>query len=113
MQITINLSQDQILLLATKLGYELQIEDTSQPLDGDSYPLIDNPVTLQQFTETTINETLMQMILDRLRADVRTYLDNEYNKVTEKLAHGRYDNSIMTLGSDALLQVIIGDIVNG
>jgi len=113
MQITIHLDESQISLLAQRMGYKEQIEDTTQPLDGDTYPIIDNPLSLQQFTEEMINQTLMNMILDRLRSEARTFMDNEYNKVTEKLREGGYDQQIMTLTADQLLDVILGDIANG
>lgn len=113
MQITINLPQDQIQLLAMKMGYEYQIEDTTQPMVGDTYPMIDNPVTLQQFTEGMINQTLMKMILDRLRSEIRADLENQYNKVVETLTHGGYDDDIMTKLHSDVLTHIKEDLLNG
>ena len=110
MQITLNMSNEQIQLLAEKLGYKSQVEDTSQELDGDSYPLIDNPVTLQQFAEGLVNNTLTDMVLDRLRSEASDFLTNEYNKLTENIARGDYDADIMSLPADQLLATILSDI---
>jgi hypothetical protein len=110
MQIDITLAQAQIELLAAKMGYAAQIEDTSQPLDGDSYPLIDNPISLQQFTSVVINQTLMDMLMNRLRTEVRSSLDNEYNKVVEKLRNGEYDADIATMSASDLFAKILGDM---
>ena len=111
MQLDINLTDEQVLLLASKLGYKAQIEDTTQGLVGDSYPLIDNPVTLEQFASATITEVLLSQVQDKIRTGIQVVITNIFNQAQEKVARGDYDDALMTLPTEQILALIISELV--
>jgi|GEM_PF-6872004 len=110
MQLDINLPVEQVALLAEKLGYKARIEDITQPLEGDSHPLIDNPVTLEQFTSVAITKVLLDKVQNSLREQIQIVMTNILNQATEKVAKGDYDNDLMTLPTQVVLGKIISEL---
>ena len=59
-ELNIQLSTPIALMLASSKGWTPTLEDTTQELEGDSYPLIPNPVSHEEFLESSSNLLLSQ-----------------------------------------------------
>lgn len=110
MIIDINLTNEQVKLLAKKLGWEEQIEDTSQELEGDSYPLIDNPITAEQFAAEAANFLISEKLNIALRSELINTVKNLHNQVIEQINSGTFDPLIMTMDTQEVLNIIISGL---
>lgn len=111
MQITINLPDEQLKAIALKMGWTEKIEDTTQDMVDDTYPLIDNPVTLQSFTEEAVNAIILDRAQAQLRAGIKATINNLHNQADEKLSRGEYDTDLFGSDTHAVLQKILNDLV--
>lgn len=78
--------------ISTSLGWTPKIEDTTQPLEGDNYPLIDNPITRDMFLGQAIVAEITSSIIRRGRA----YLIQGHNAEIDKITNGDFDSLILT-----------------
>lgn len=108
--IDFGLSETQMAALAIRWGYEMQIEDRSQELVGDNYPLINNPEGVTEWMAPRIAEFVKASVFERLRGDTLTSLDNLHAKARDAVIRGVYDETI--LSGQSPIPLIIEDLTS-
>ncbi|MEM9521547.1 MAG: hypothetical protein AAGA37_19715 [Actinomycetota bacterium] len=111
MQIEIHIPDEQIAVISIKVGWAPMIEDTTQPMVGDSHPMIENPVTAAEFFEGYVNTRIVEMFVDHLRGELKTMLDDQYGRVHHKLVNGGYDVAILTMPHDDVAELIDQELI--
>ena len=78
--------------ISTSLGWTPEIEDTTQPIDGDSYPIIENPVTRDMFLGHAIVAEITSAIIRR----GRDFLIQNHDSEIDKINNGDFDSLILS-----------------
>lgn len=86
-----DLSEDLKNKIALALGWTEKIENTEGELDGDNYPIINNPVTRDVFLSNAISKEIKSTILRRGRKMLIMKSEQEIDKVNA----GNYDHLIL------------------
>lgn len=103
--IDFGLTESQMAALAIRWGYQLQIEDTTQPLEGDSHPLINNPEGVSEWMAPRVAEFVKGAVFERLRSDALVAIDNLHAKARDTIIRGQYDEIILS-GENPIPQII-------
>lgn len=78
--------------ISTSLGWTPEIEDTTQPIEGDSYLLIQNPVSRDMFLGHAIVSEITSAIIRR----GRDLLIQKHDSEIDKINNGDFDSLILS-----------------
>lgn len=67
--------------LAIALGWTPEVEDTSQEIQGDTYPIIENPISRDDFLATAIVQEIMTTIIRRGREKMILSINEQIDKI--------------------------------
>lgn len=101
-QITFEIEDSVAQALAVGRGWKPMVEDVTQPLQGDSYPLRVNEVTYQQYASNVAAEFMTQYVLLEGRKQVLTQFDSIHASVAHKINSGAFDPLILTGDIEAI-----------
>ena len=104
--ITIQLETSIAIALAVSQGWTPTVEDTSQPLDGDDYPQIPNPVTYQDFIAGVAPAYLTEIVKNKGRQNVIDNFKSIYDTVINDVATGKFDAMILSGDIDGIKQTV-------
>lgn len=93
--INIKLDIPLAMMVAMSKGWTPTIEDTSQELVEDSYPMIPNPVTFQMFLSVFIPEFIKEYVLQEGRKKLIDEFTSTSETVFHKVKTGVFDDSIL------------------
>lgn len=102
MQITFDLPNGVAAALAVSQGWTPMIEDTSQPLEGDSYPMVPNPVSMTTFIEHMAPAYLSSIVLNNGRERVMTDFNTIYEGIEHQVKQGAFDAMILAADLDGI-----------
>ena len=104
--ITFQVDEAIALALAVAQGWSPQVEDTSQPLEGDNYPLIPNPVTYQRYVAGIAGKFLTDHVLRAGRQRVINDFQSIFNNVEAQVTSGTFDQLILQGNIDGIRDLV-------
>lgn len=101
-EITFSVDDSVAIALAVSRGWSPTIEDTSQPLEGDTHPLIPNPVSFQQFVSGIATATITEHVLNGGRQALLIEFQSIFNNIEDRLKSGTFDPLILAGDFDGI-----------
>jgi len=102
-----------VSMLAISLGWQPLVEDTDAELDGDNYPLVENPVTLEAFMAQAIPVFIQEQVVNAGRNRVRADFDSIHDGVTHKIKAGEFDALILSGDLDSIKAKVLESVSGG
>lgn len=93
--ITINLKTSVGQMVAISKGWSPKIEDTTQEIVEDNYPLIPNPISYIQFLQELIPQFIEEYVLEEGRKLILNDLISISEAALSKVKTGLFDEMIM------------------
>ena len=97
--------------LAVARGWTPTVDDTSQPLDGDNYPQIPNPVSMPAYLSGVISAYVAEYVLNQGRKNVVTEFQSIFNTVEDQVKTGAFDALILSGNVDGIKQAVLASLV--
>ena len=89
--ITFDIPDPIAVALAFGRGWRPFVEDTSQEMDGDSYPMMPNPVTFEQHASAVAKGFMQEYVLGEARKRARDEFTSIYDAIEDRLKKGHFD----------------------
>lgn len=105
-QITIELTTEVAIALAIAQGWQPVIEDTTQPLNGDEYPKIPNPVTYKEYIKRIAPAYLSDIVLRSGRQKIIDEFSSIYDSIDHGIKNGQFDELILAGDFDGIKSLV-------
>ena len=106
MKIEIDIDDITAQILANSRGWTPKVEDTTQELIGDEYPLIDNPIPIESFLSGIIEHFIGEVVLNEIREKSINNIDSLHDKITDAIRSKNFDEGFKNGDSSSLLSFI-------
>lgn len=94
-EIKFDLSEPIIIALAISRGWSPVIEDTDQPLEGDEYPKIPNPITAIDFVQQIAPEFIISHVRVAARESLLMQFKSTFLSIEDKVKSGTFDTMLL------------------
>ena len=100
--------------LAISSGWAPMIEDTDQdPIEGsDNYPLVQNPVSAEEFVTSIVSTFLRDHVLREGRNRVITDFNSIKDSLEHKIKSGAFDDMIMRGDIDGIKSTVVQSLIS-
>jgi len=95
MNLTFEIDDAVAYAIAVSQGWSPTVEDTTQELVGDNYPLIPNPVTIQMFMAQLIPSFITSTVVAAGRTKVLNDFSSIYDGLEHSVKKGDFDSMIL------------------
>lgn len=102
----IELTDELTMMLAVARGWQPQIEDESQEMVDDSYPLIPNPVSKETFLENYIPQLINDYVLEQGKNKIISNFNSKFDSIKHALIKGDFDELILNGQFDQISAIV-------
>lgn len=106
MELNIQLDDTMAYILASSNGWSPTIEDTSQEMIDDVYPLIANPISAQDFLEKFIPDYISGYVVKEAENKMKDEITSKYNSIVDAIQRWEFDEMLLSQNTDSLNQYI-------
>ena len=106
MMLNIEIEDSLAYILATSRGWTPTIEDTNAELVGDSYPVMENPVSAKEFLEGYIPTFIVEFVRGEARKHIKAEFASTASVINSQVDNGDFDKLLLMGDFDAIKDLV-------